>query len=105
RRFVQEQIVPLERDMDPDATELPREEKQRLMRMTQEMGFFNPDVPVEYGGAGLGTLTRTLMAEEMSQHRAGLYTPCYGVFGHSGLSQLYYGTEEQKQKYLYPALR
>ncbi|MHB8575203.1 MAG: acyl-CoA dehydrogenase family protein [Dehalococcoidia bacterium] len=104
RRFVIEQIVPLERDMDPDATELPREEKVRLQQMTRSMGFFNPDVPVEFGGAGMDTTTRTLMAEEMSQHRAGLYTPCYGVFGAAALAQLYSGTEEQKQKYLYPAL-
>ncbi len=105
RRFVQEQIVPLERELDPDCTEIPREERQRLMAMTQQMGFFNPDVPVELGGAGLSTTDRTLMAEEMSQHRAGLYTPCYGVFGAGGLAQLYAGTEEQKQKYLYPTLR
>ncbi len=105
RRFVEQQIVPLERDMDPDATELPREEHERLVAMTREMGFYNPDVPVEFGGAGMTTMNRTLMAEEMSQHRAGLYTPCYGVFGHAGLAQLYFGSEEQKQKYLFPTLR
>ncbi len=105
RRFVEQQIVPLERDMDPDATELPREEHERLVAMTKQMGFYNPDVSVEFGGAGMSTMDRTLMAEEMSQHRAGLYTPCYGVFGHAGLAQLYFGTEAQKQKYLYPTLR
>src|SRR6266705_1606733 len=41
----------------------------------------------------------------MSQHRAGLYAPCYGVFGSAGLAQLYEATEEQKQRYLYPMIR
>jgi acyl-CoA dehydrogenase len=42
---------------------------------------------------------------EMSQHRAGLYAPCYGVFGGAGLAQLYDATDEQKERYLYPSLR
>ena len=105
RRFVAEQIVPLERELDPDATELPREERLRLIELTRQMGFYNPDVPVEFGGAGMATVTRTMMAEEMSQHRAGLYAPCYGVFGEAALAQLYAGTEAQKEKYLFPALR
>jgi alkylation response protein AidB-like acyl-CoA dehydrogenase len=42
---------------------------------------------------------------ELSQHRAGLYAPCYGVFGGTGLAQLYEATEDQKQRYLYPTLR
>ena len=69
------------------------------------MGFWGLDIPAEYGGAGVDLVTRTLMAVEMSQHRAGLYVPCYGVFGSAGLAQLYEATEEQKQRYLYPMLR
>jgi acyl-CoA dehydrogenase len=42
---------------------------------------------------------------EMSQHRAGLYTPCYGAFGPSGFAQLYDATPEQRERFLYPALR
>jgi acyl-CoA dehydrogenase len=105
RRFVQEEIVPLEAELDPDATELPREDHDRLTAMVKEMGFYGVDIPAEYGGPGLPLVTRTLMAEEMSQHRAGLYAPCYGVFGGGGLAQLFEANEEQKQKYLYPMLR
>ena len=60
------------------------------------MGFWGLDIPAEYGGAGVDLVTRTLMAVEMAQHRAGLYAPCYGVFGSAGLAQLYEATEEQK---------
>ena len=66
------------------------------------MGFWGLDIPAEYGGAGVDLVTRTLMAVEMAQHRAGLYVPCYGVFGSAGLAQLYEATEEQKQRYLHP---
>ena len=66
------------------------------------MGFWGLDIPAEYGGAGVDLVTRMLMAVEMAQHRAGLYVPCYGVFGSAGLAQLYEATEEQKQRYLHP---
>jgi alkylation response protein AidB-like acyl-CoA dehydrogenase len=105
RRFVREEIVPLEAKLDPDASELPPEDFARLNRMVRAMGFWGLDIPAEYGGAGVDLVTRTLMAVEMSQHRAGLYVPCYGVFGSAGLAQLYEATEEQKQRYLHPMLR
>jgi alkylation response protein AidB-like acyl-CoA dehydrogenase len=69
------------------------------------MGFYGLDIPAEYGGPGLDTTTRALMAIEMSQHRAGLYNPCYGVFGGAGLAQLYEATDSQKERWLYPTLR
>jgi acyl-CoA dehydrogenase len=105
RRFVREEIVPLEAKLDPDASELPREEFERLTSKVREMGFWGLDIPAEYGGAGVDMVTRVLMAIEMSQHRAGLYVPCYGVFGTAGLAQLYEATEDQKQRYLHPMLR
>lgn len=106
RRFIQEEIVPLERELDPDAYELPPEHYQRLVSQVKQMGFWGLDVPKDYGGPGLDLVTRSLIAEETSQHRAGLYAPAYGVFGPGGgLVQLYAGTEAQKQKYLYPVLR
>jgi acyl-CoA dehydrogenase len=105
RRFVREEIVPLEAKLDPDASELPAEDFSRLSGMVREMGFWGLDIPAAYGGAGIDLVTRTLMAVEMAQHRAGLYVPCYGVFGSAGLAQLYEATEQQKQRYLYPMLQ
>ncbi|MEM7324618.1 MAG: acyl-CoA dehydrogenase family protein [Actinomycetota bacterium] len=105
RRFVQTEIVPLEADLDPDAGALAPEDQVRLVGITKEMGFYGLDIPAEFGGPGLDVTTRALMAIEMSQHRAGLYNPCYGTFGGAGLAQLYEATEEQKERYLYPALR
>jgi alkylation response protein AidB-like acyl-CoA dehydrogenase len=105
RRFVAEEIVPLEADLDPDASELEPADRERLVEKVRGMGLFGLDIPEEYGGPGIDLVTRTLLAIEMGQHRAGLYAPCYGVFGQMGLAQLYEADEEQKERYLYPVLR
>ena len=102
RRFVKEEIQPREINLDPDADELPEADKALLVAKVKEMGLYGLDIPSEYGGPDLDMVTRTLIAIELSQHRAGLYTPCYGVFGGAGLAQLYEATDEQKDNYLYP---
>ena len=105
KRFVREEVQPVERDLDPDAVELPPGELDRLKDIVKQMGLYHIDVPEDYGGPGLPLTTRGLVAEEMSQHRAGLYLPCYGAFGSAGLAQLYSASDDQKDRYLYPMLR
>lgn len=105
RRFVRTEIAPLELELDPDESELSESVHAGLVAKTKQMGLHNLDVPEEYGGAGLDTVTRTLLAMEMSQHRAGLYAPCYWTFGQPDMGQLYEATDEQKERYLYPVLR
>ena len=68
RRFVQHEIVPLEMELDPDASEFPAEDYARLVLMTKAMGLFNLDLPEEFGGPGLTTVMRCLIAIELSQH-------------------------------------
>ena len=105
RRFVREEVAPLEDSLDPDEDTLPPELFGRLVKKTKEMGLYGLGIPPEYGGPDIDIMTRTLIAIEYSQHRAGLYAPCYGAFGGVGLAQLYEATEAQKEKYLYPTLR
>ncbi len=105
RRFVREEILPLEFDLDADADEISSEDRDRLVEKTKSMGLYGLDIPPEYGGPEIDLVTRTLVAVEMSQHRAGLYAPCYGTFGGAGLAQLFEATDLQKEKYLYPTLR
>jgi len=105
RKFIREEIRPLEADLDPDAFELNPGDDKRLRQMVKDMGMYQMGLPTEYGGPGIDIVTRTMLAEEMSQHRAGLYAPAYGVFGSSPPEHLYNGTEEQKQRYLYPVIR
>jgi alkylation response protein AidB-like acyl-CoA dehydrogenase len=105
RRFVREEIVPLEANMDPDADALPPEDHARLVGIVKEMGLYGLGVPPEYGGPEVDLVTRTQIAREWTQHRGGLYTPCYNVFGGHGMAQLFEASEEQKEKYLFPVLR
>ena len=107
RRFVQHEIVPLEMELDPDASELPAEDYARLVLMTKAMGLFNLDLPEEFGGPGLTTVMRCLIAIELSQHRAGLYCPAYQTFGHPGQIPLLavFSTEDQRERYLFPSVR
>jgi len=105
RRFVREEIIPLEARMDPDADSLPPEDQARLVGSVKQMGLYGLGVPPEYGGPDVDLVTRTLIAMEWTQHRGGLYTPCYNAFGGHGMAQLYEATEEQKEKYLFPVLR
>jgi alkylation response protein AidB-like acyl-CoA dehydrogenase len=105
RRFVAEEIVPLEDSLDPDASELEPADHERLVEIVKGMGFYGLDIPEEFGGPGVDIVTRSLLAMEMSQHRAGLYAPCYGVFGAVGLAQLYEANDDQKERFLLPTLR
>ncbi len=104
RRFVAREIVPLEDDLDPDADELPPEQLAPLVAKTKEMGLYGLDTPPEYGGPEIDLVTRSLIAIECSQHRAGLYAPCYHAFGGARQAQMFEATEPQKEKYLYPML-
>ena len=105
RRFVREEIVPIELNLDPDTDQLPEEDSIRLKAIVQDMGLFGLGIPQEYGGPDLDMVTQTLISMEISQHRAGLYAPCYGVFGGAGLAQLFEASDVQKESYLYPTLR
>lgn len=105
RRFVRNEIIPLEFDLDPDESELSPSVLAGLVAKTKQMGLYNLDVPEELGGVGADTVTRTLLAMEMSQHRAGLYSPCYAAFGQPDMAQLYEATDAQKERYLFPILR
>ena len=105
RKFVQQEITPLEANLDPDADELDPETLAKLVEKTKKMGLYGLDTPPQYGGPEINMVTRTLLAIECSQHRAGLYSPCYYAFGGARQAQLFEATEAQKVKYLYPMLR
>ncbi|MGE5189645.1 MAG: acyl-CoA dehydrogenase family protein, partial [Gemmatimonadota bacterium] len=70
-----------------------------LMKRAGELGLLAVDVPEEYGGMELDKATSALVAE-----RIAAYSGFYGAFGiQTGLGTIplvYYGTEEQKGKYL-----
>lgn len=73
-----------------------------LLKKAGELGLLGADVPEEYGGLELDKITSSLITEKMSL--AGGFSITHGA--HVGIGSLpivFFGNEEQKQKYL-PAL-
>lgn len=70
-----------------------------IFKKAGELGLLGISVPEEYGGMGMSFNTSMLMADIIGA--AGSFSTTYGA--HTGIGTLpilYYGTEEQKQKYL-----
>jgi acyl-CoA dehydrogenase len=105
RRFIREEIIPLEQRLDPDAPDLPKEDYARLSEKTKSAGLWCLGVPEKYGGGGMDTFSMSVLLEEMSQHRMGLYNPGCGVFGRPPAPFIFAGTAEQIEKYAIPAMR
>jgi len=105
RRFIREEIVPLEQRLDPDAPGIPDEEFERLAAKTKAAGLWALGAPEQYGGGGLDTLSMSVVLEEMSQHRMGLYNPGCGVFGRYPPPAIWAGSKGQIEKYAVPTVR
>jgi alkylation response protein AidB-like acyl-CoA dehydrogenase len=97
RDFAQKEIAPIAAKFD-ESGEFPYETVKKM----GALGLMGIEVPEEYGGAGMDTLSYVLALEEISKADAAhgvimsvnnsLY--CHGI--------LKFGTEEQKQKFLKP---
>jgi acyl-CoA dehydrogenase len=105
RRFVREELIPLEQRIDPDAPDIPEEDFRRLSAKTKAAGLWALGAPEEYGGGGLDTFSMCVLLEEMSQHRMGLYNTGCGVFGRNPPPAIWAGTEAQIAKYAVPTIR
>ena len=70
-----------------------------LIRKAGELGFTSVDVPEEYGGMGMDKVTTTVITDRLSVLAS--FSTAFGA--HTGIATLpllWYGTEEQKQRYL-----
>ena len=106
RQFVRQEIWPLEETLDTDESEVPKDVYERLTGITKQMGLYNMDLPVELGGPDIDLVTRCLISIETSQHRAGLYAPCYDAFGYINYLPVMaaHATEHQREKYINPTV-
>ncbi len=69
-----------------------------LVKKAGEQGLLSIEVPEEYGGAELGLLTSVLVGSSLNE---GSFAVAYGAHTTIGtLPIVYYGSEEQKKKYL-----
>jgi butyryl-CoA dehydrogenase len=70
-----------------------------LLRKAGELGLLSVDIPEAYGGLEMDKVTSALVAESLSQNAS--FSVAVGA--HAGIGTLpliWYGTEEQKRKYL-----
>jgi butyryl-CoA dehydrogenase len=94
-QFAREEIL-------PNAAAIEAKEQgvlSRLMRKAGELGFASVDIPEEYGGMGMDKITSTLVTDRLSV-LASFSTAIGAHVGIATLPVLWYGTEEQKQRYL-----
>lgn len=102
RRFVEEEMIPLEKLLPPDSHELPDGHTERLQDKLKEIGLWALSAPVELGGGGINTLGMVLVREEIGKTTLGHGG---GIFGGDPPNILYHGTDAQKEKYLLPVIR
>jgi len=70
-----------------------------LLKKAAEMGLTNADVPAEYGGSEMDKISSAIIADRMA--KCGSFVVSMGA--HAGIGTLplvFFGTEEQKKKYL-----
>ncbi len=98
QQFVEGEVVPRLEEIESRDWDLTR----ALLVSAAEIGLCGIEVPEKFGGAELDKVSAMIVTEQMA--RVGSFAVTYG--GHTGIGTLpivYFGTEDQKQKYL-PAL-
>jgi alkylation response protein AidB-like acyl-CoA dehydrogenase len=93
--FVVKEVFPLVKDLEAKKPGL----MPQLVKKAAELGLMSGGTPEEYGGAGLDKVATTVLTEKISIY--GGFAVTHGA--HAGIGTLpivYFGTEEQKKKYL-----
>ena len=104
REFVRQEILPREKNLEPDAVRLPAEELKKLQAKAKEAGLWIMGAPKKFGGQEKSIFELVLVAEEATQHRLGAYNMALNAFGSEPPNVMYEGTESQIQKYVIPTL-
>ncbi len=92
----------LEQEIYPNVSKIEKQEDNivvRLLKKTGDLGLLGAHMPPEYGGMALDTNTNSVISEAFGP--AGSFIVAFAA--HTGIGMLpilYFGTEEQKQKYL-----
>ncbi len=102
RRFMREEVKPVEDKLPHDATGCSKEDLQYLRGLAEQMGLTRLTVPEQYGGNPVSCLARVIIAEESAKCRLGAYSPALGAFGGGPPNIIWGGTEQQIEKYGIP---
>ncbi|HSR10443.1 MAG TPA: acyl-CoA dehydrogenase family protein, partial [Thermodesulfobacteriota bacterium] len=100
RNFADREIAPLV-DKAEETNTFPKE----LFPKMGEQGFLCPRYPLEMGGGGGDKITECIMVEELCRVNAGIAASLMAQSGLATQPIYKYGSEDQKQRYLLPAIR
>lgn len=103
RRFVNEEMIPVERETC-DGEELKPEWRAKFESRAKDLGIWMMDVPEEFGGLGMGLMASVIVWEEMARTIA-LPARGHGITGPTVRAILYELEGDLKEKYLLPVLR
>jgi len=96
-QFAQERIFPNVQNIEKLDEDLSR----AIMREMGELGLIGADAPEEFGGAGLDKITACLITEGVGWGGSSSFGCTFGVqTGIGSLGIVFFGTPEQKEKYL-----
>jgi butyryl-CoA dehydrogenase len=100
RDFAQKEIAPL-----VDEAEETNVFPQQLFKKMGEQGFLCPRYPIELGGGGGDKITECIMMEELNKVNAGIAASLMAQGGLCTQPIYRFGSEEQKQRFLVPAIK
>ncbi len=104
--FMKKEVYPLESSFITKSFEEMAPELEKGREMVREMGLWAPQVPAEYGGAGLSLTEFAMVSEAVGASPLGHYLfGCHAPDAGNIEILIEYGTDEQKDKYLLPLVR
>jgi alkylation response protein AidB-like acyl-CoA dehydrogenase len=94
--FMQKEVIPAIPELEAHKDNNPM---VQALKKAGEIGLLGGGIPEAYGGTGLDKISATILAEKLASY--GSFAVSHG--GHAGIGTVpivYFGTEEQKKKYL-----
>ena len=94
--FVKKEVAPKSDEIEAKNDEL----HLKLFRQAGELGLLMADIPEKYGGLGLDKISSMLIQEKIAMGQGSFSVTYADHTGIGTLPILYFGTKEQKEKYL-----
>jgi len=94
--FMQKEVIPAIPELEAHKDNQPM---VQALKKAGDIGLLGGGIPEAYGGTGLDKISATILAEKLASY--GSFAVSHG--GHAGIGTVpivYFGTEEQKKKYL-----
>jgi acyl-CoA dehydrogenase len=106
RRFVDEELIPLEPAVLRDGVEANQAPLQTVRTAAKKLGLWLPQIPRDHGGAGFNLLEFAYLNEALGRSPLGHYAfNCQAPDAGNMEILLEFGTDDQKELFLAPLMR